>query len=344
MNVKTAAGHIARSRPRVLSIAGTDPSGGAGQSADVKTIGALGGYAMSVLTSIVPQNTQGVTAIHVLDPRVLAEQFAAVFDDANSGASAVDAIKIGLVPDAASADVVAEYLPLAGPGVPRVLDPVLVATSGHRLGPAVEILTELARQADIITPNVPELAALTGHEISCREEALNAAAALAESTGAVVLAKGGHLDCGDEAVDALVGRPEQLGLTGGSELASGSGLADGPEAASGLAHVKRAGLAEQPAPAAQPAQPKVTSLGALAVVEFSGPRLVTRNTHGTGCTLSSALATLRGRGMSWPQALGLAKPWMARAISAGAALGVGATDDSGRLLGHGPLDHFWHVD
>ena len=140
----------------MLSIAGTDPTGGAGIQADLKSIAAHGGYGMAVVTALVAQNTQGVRSIHQPPPEFLREQLLAVSDDVR-----VDAVKIGMLGDTATVEVVADWLP-AVPGAVVVLDPVMVATSGHRLldADAEKAVRELVPHADLVTPNLPELAVL----------------------------------------------------------------------------------------------------------------------------------------------------------------------------------------
>ncbi|WP_347346232.1 bifunctional hydroxymethylpyrimidine kinase/phosphomethylpyrimidine kinase [Microbacterium sp.] len=258
--------------PRVLSIAGTDPTGGAGIQADLKSIGALGGYGMAVVTALVAQNTQGVRSVHAPPPAFLDAQLRAVSDDVE-----IDAVKIGMLHSTAVVDVVAAWLEDVRPPT-VVLDPVMVATSGDRLldAEAEEAVRALCRRADLVTPNLAELAVLTGSaRAGTWTDAVAQARALHADTGATVLLKGGHLD-GALCPDAIVG-------------------ADG-------------------------------------VHEIEGARVTTRNTHGTGCSLSSAMATLRASGMPWPDALARAKTWLTGALRHADALRVGR--------GHGPIDHF----
>jgi len=261
--------------PRVLSIAGTDPTGGAGIQADLKSIAANGGYAMAVVTALVAQNTKGVRSVHVPPVAFLAEQLDAVSDDV-----AIDAVKIGMLADSAVIETVAAWLDRVRPPV-VVLDPVMIATSGDRLldAHAEQALRELVPRADLITPNVPELAVLADRPPARTWDAVLAQARdVAEATGVLVLAKGGHLE-GEVVPDALVA-PDR----------------------------------------------------SAAVVEFTGARIGTTNTHGTGCSLSSAVATLRARSGSWTEAVGEAKCWLAESIVHGAELQVGT--------GHGPVSHF----
>lgn len=258
--------------PNVLSIAGTDPTGGAGVQADLKAIAACGGYGMSVVTVLVAQNTQGVRAVHYPDIEFLRAQLDAVSDDV-----AIDAVKLGMLGSVEVIATVREWLERVRPAT-VVLDPVMVATSGDRLldAEAEAALRELADLADVLTPNVPELAVLAGAEPAADwSQTLAQARAVAASTGALVVAKGGHLT--DATVsDALVG----------------------PD-------------------------------GVLTQVDHS--RVATRNTHGTGCSLSSALATRFAVTGNWPQALTESTDWLAAAIARADDLDVGQ--------GNGPVHH-----
>lgn len=263
--------------PRVLSIAGTDPTGGAGIHADLKSIAAHGGYGMAVVTSLVAQNTRGVRSVHTPPPAFLAEQLDAVSDDVE-----IDAVKIGMLGDAATIAVVRGWLERVRP--PRVvLDPVMVATSGDRLlEPAAEqALRELLPLADVVTPNAPELGVLVGRPAARDTDGLlGQAQRLAEHTDALVVAKGGHVP-GALVVDALVGRD-----------------------------------------------------GALA--RFESPRIDTSATHGTGCSLSAAIATLAARDGDWTLAVGRARDWLADAIAEGSRLRVGS--------GNGPVHHLIEIE
>lgn len=255
--------------PRILAIAGSDSSGGAGIQADIKTITMLGGYAMTAITAITAQNTLGVQAIAGIAPDMVARQIASCVDDIG-----VDAVKIGMLatPDAIAAVAGA----LEGLAVPVVLDPVMIATSGAVLaGPeAVAALRgQLFPRAALLTPNLPELAHLAGRALPTREAMVTAAQELAEASGAAVLAKGGHADS-ERITDVLIVPGE--------------------------------------APRA-----------------FDHARIITRHTHGTGCTLSSAIATLLGRGLPLAEAAGEARRFVHAAIKA--APGYGA--------GNGPLGH-----
>ena len=260
------------SRPRVLSIAGTDPTGGAGIQADLKSIMAAGGYGMSVVTALVAQNTRGVRSIHTPPQEFLIEQLECVFDDV-----VCDGVKVGMLGDVRTLDTVSSFL--ASHPVPvLVIDPVTIASIGDRLltREAEDALRQFTGMADVITPNIPELALLAKTDIPRGEdEAVAVAKKYAESTGTVVIVKMGHLT-GPEAGNIAV-RPD------------------------GRTHA------------------------------VSSPRIDTTNTHGTGCSLSSALATRMAGGSSVEEALDWATPWLNGAIQAGAKLRVGGSN--------GPVDH-----
>lgn len=255
--------------PRILSIAGSDSSGGAGVQADIKTITMLGGYAMTAITAITAQNTVGVRGIAPLAPAMVAQQIASCLEDIGA-----DAIKIGMLHDT---DVIAAVAgALEGVTAPVVLDPVMIATSGAALiapDAVAALRARLFPRAGLLTPNLPELAALAGRPLTTMAAMVAAAETLAAETGAAVLAKGGHGE-GATITDVLI-VPGQAPLS------------------------------------------------------FDHARIDTRHTHGTGCTLSSAIATLLGRGESLPQAVRMGRQFVLNAIEA--APGYGA--------GHGPLGH-----
>ncbi len=265
--------------PRVLSIAGTDPTGGAGIQADLKAISASGGYGMAVVTSLVAQNTQGVRSIHLPPTSFLREQLDAVSDDV-----AIDAVKIGML---ATEEVVAEvaaWLRRTRPPI-VVLDPVMVATSGDRLldERAEAAVRDLLAEVDIVTPNLPELAVLAERPVARSwPEAISQARAVSARHGVIVLAKGGHLG-GQDSPDALVDAAGRL--SGGRDL-----------------------------------------------VEFAQERVHTENTHGTGCSLSSALATRQAGLGDWVAALSSAKEWLTESLRHADELDVGQ--------GNGPIHHF----
>ncbi|PRX95442.1 bifunctional hydroxymethylpyrimidine kinase/phosphomethylpyrimidine kinase [Allonocardiopsis opalescens] len=262
--------------PNVLTIAGTDPSGGAGIQADLKTFSALGGYGMSVVTALVAQTTTGVSAVRVVEPDFVTAQLDTLFGDVR-----VDAVKIGMVANAGIVHAVAKALDRHRPAA-VVLDPVMVAKSGDALldpDAAAAVRDELLPRADLITPNLPEAAALLGADEAADEAAMpEQAQRLLDLGPRLVLLKGGHLT-GPTSTDLLVGEglPEPLALT--------------------------------------------------------APRVPTRNTHGTGCTLSSAIAALRPRRPDWPAAVTDAKDYLTGALRHADDLDVGH--------GHGPVHHFF---
>jgi hydroxymethylpyrimidine/phosphomethylpyrimidine kinase len=259
--------------PVALTIAGSDSSGGAGIQADLKTFAALGVYGASVITALTAQNTQGVTGIHLVPPEFVTAQIDAVFADLDIGA-----VKIGMVAQLATIEAIAAALARFSPAH-VVLDPVMVATSGDRLlsAGAVEALrTKLIPRAAILTPNLPEAAALLDAPIATSEAAIAEQGRRLLAMGCpAVLIKGGHGQ-GTESIDYLVDR-------------------DG-----------------------------VTALPA--------PRIATRNTHGTGCSLSSAIAAALAKGEDMASAVRDAKAWISAAIAQADRFTVGH--------GHGPVHHF----
>ncbi|WP_353268685.1 bifunctional hydroxymethylpyrimidine kinase/phosphomethylpyrimidine kinase [Gemmatimonas sp.] len=260
--------------PNILAIAGSDPSGGAGIQADIKSISANGGYAMAVITALTAQNTQRVSAVELVTPAMIGAQIEAIRSDIT-----VHAIKTGML---GSAEIIRAVLgAIDGLRVPLVIDPVMVSKSGHRLllPDAVTALREMLPRATVITPNLPEAAdLLLMPEATSRDEMAVQAQALMRLGPQAVLLKGGHL-AGAESSDLLATR-------------------DG-------------------------------------LHWLDGPRHHTRNTHGTGCTLSSALATLLGHGASIADAAARAKRYVADAIAHADALTVGT--------GHGPVHHFHSI-
>ncbi|WP_337268856.1 bifunctional hydroxymethylpyrimidine kinase/phosphomethylpyrimidine kinase [Oryzifoliimicrobium ureilyticus] len=257
----------------VLSIAGSDPSGGAGIQADLKTFAARGVYGMAVVTALTAQNTQGVSGVHLVPAAFVRDQIEAVLTDVR-----VDAIKIGMLGTAEIIHAVADAL-IPYSDVPLVLDPVMVAKGGSSLlrDDAVEALIErLIPMAAVLTPNLPEAAALLGEpEAGTRAMMASQGEALCAKGARAVLLKGGHLD-GDECPDSLV--------------------------------------------------------SVAGVNWFSAPRFATPNTHGTGCTLSSALAAELSKGLPVEEAVLVAKAYVTAAIGQSGSLSVGT--------GHGPLQHF----
>lgn len=263
---------------RALTIAGSDPSGGAGLQADLKTFSALGCYGATVVVAVVDENTVGVTGVHPIPVDFVKGQIRSVLDDIGA-----DAIKIGMLHS--SELIIAVRDTLAAYDVKNiVLDPVMVATSGDPLleADAVATLrTELIPHVRVITPNIPEAELLLGHEIAAQDALPEAARELSARCGGVsVFLKAGHLH-DDELIDVFYN-----------------------------AETDR-------------------------VTELKSRRLDTRNTHGTGCTLSSALAASLAKGMDLDSAARAAKDYIAAAIEAGADYEIGH--------GHGPVHHFHSI-
>jgi hydroxymethylpyrimidine/phosphomethylpyrimidine kinase len=260
--------------PIALTIAGSDSSGGAGIQADLKTFAALGVYGASAITALTAQNTRGVTGIHVVPAEFLRAQIDAVFGDL-----AVGAVKIGMVAQLASIDAIADALKRWSPKH-VVLDPVMVATSGDRLlaAEAIEALRQkLIPLATIITPNLPEAAALLDEQVAASEAAIESQGHKLLALGCpAVLIKGGHGE-GSESIDYLI-------RTSGS-------------------------------------------------VALSAPRVATQNTHGTGCSLSSAIASELAKGADLETAVRNAKNFISAAIASADRFTVGH--------GHGPIHHFY---
>ena len=255
----------------VLSIAGSDSSGGAGIQADIKTIASYGLYAETVITAITAQNTCGVRAVQDISPEVVGAQIDAVFEDIHP-----DAVKIGMVSSAQIINVIAERLRFHQ-ARNVVVDPVMVATSGSRLieQQAVDALvSNLVPLADVITSNMPEAEVLCDFPVADDEGMMQAAKLLSGKTNGAVLVKGGHR--ADTADDLLV-------------------LPDGRHA------------------------------------WLRAKRIATGNTHGTGCTLSSAIASGLAQGNGSEQAVRRATGFVRGALSTGLDLGQGS----------GPLDHMW---
>ncbi|MDO5732069.1 bifunctional hydroxymethylpyrimidine kinase/phosphomethylpyrimidine kinase [Corynebacterium sphenisci] len=268
-----APGRVSGRPPRVLSIAGTDPTGGAGVHADLKAFAACGAYGMAAVTVLVAQNTVGVRELHAPPAEFLRAQLDAVSDDV-----AVDAVKLGMLYSAELIEVVADWLGRVAPPI-VVLDPVMVATSGDRLldATAERALAGLLDRVHLVTPNVPELAVLAGAEpAGDLAGLLGQARAVAARHGVAVLAKGGHLP-GAEVPDALV-------------------APDGT------------------------------------VTEFTAARVDTTCTHGTGCSLSAAVAALWPRTGDPAAAVARAKRWLTESLAHADELAVGR--------GHGPVHHF----
>lgn len=256
----------------VLSIAGTDPSGGAGAAADCKTFCAHGCFALNVITAVVSQNTQGVRGYMDVTPELIASQIDAVFEDIS-----VDAVKIGMVSVPQTIRVIADKLKFYKPPF-TVVDPVMVATSGQRLlvPEAEQTLKEiLLPLADVLTPNLPEAEVLTGQKIESIADMEKAAKAICAMGPKAVLVKGGHRMA--DATDVLY---------------------DGRE-----------------------------------FHYYKGQRLESSSTHGTGCSLSSAIASDLANGMDLVAAVGEAKKYVFEGIAHAEPIGKG----------HGPIHHFYEL-
>lgn len=259
--------------PVALSIAGSDPSGGAGIQADLKTFTALGAYGTTVITALTAQNTRGVTGVHPIPVAFVDQQLQTLTDDVR-----IDAVKIGMLASADLVELVGSWLAKPPLGqAPIVLDPVMVATTGSSLlaSDAVAALREILPLASLITPNLPEAGVLLNTPpATSLDQMREQAVALRELGVPRVLLKGGHLH-GPESVDLLA--------------------------------------------------------DAEGVREVSAPRVPTRNTHGTGCTLSSAIAALRPQREDWFGAVRDAKAWLTDALRHADGLDIGS--------GSGPVDH-----
>lgn len=255
---------------KVLTIAGSDCSGGAGIQADLKTFSAHGVYGMSVITAVTAQNTQGVFAVQDISRDVIAKQIEAIFDDIE-----VDGVKIGMVSQVQTIEVIAEQLRHFRPQT-IVLDPVMVSKSGyHLLNPEAEVtlIKELLPLALLVTPNIPEAEVMTKTSIRTLEQMEEASRVIYQMGVKNVLLKGGHLE--DDAIDILY---------------------DGQEFS-----------------------------------YFFASRIATKNTHGTGCTLSSAITSNLALGYSLNEAVTLAKEYITLAIQHSLSIGKGV----------GPTHHFY---
>lgn len=258
---------------RVLIIAGSDSCGGAGVQADIKTVTMLGGYAATAITAVTIQDTVRVHGVHSIPPQVIREQIDVVLRDIGA-----DCIKIGMIGSAEAGQAILKGLD-PFPDIPVVLDPVLVATSGDSLGSGD--MPDLLRSAFIpraalVTPNIPELSALSGVDVVSLDDAEEAARRLLNMGAKGVLAKGGHRE-GSKVTDLLV-------------TAAGTDV-------------------------------------------LESPRIDTKNTHGTGCTLASAVAAGLAKGLSLNGAVHQAVGYVREAIKRAPGLGHG----------HGPLAHNWQL-
>jgi hydroxymethylpyrimidine/phosphomethylpyrimidine kinase len=259
--------------PIALTIAGSDSGGGAGIQADLKTFSALGVYGASVITALTAQNTKGVSAIHDVPADFVTAQIDAVFSDLD-----IAAVKIGMVSQSAAIAAIASGLERWRPRA-VVLDPVMIAASGDRLlaPDAIDVLKRvLIPHALVLTPNLPEAAALLDAPIAASERDMRAQGERLLALGPrAVLVKGGHAD-GAESVDLLI----------------------------------------------EPA----------AFTRLAADRIATENTHGTGCTLSSAIAAGLAKGLALAEAVRAAKTYLTEALAAANRIRIGA--------GHGPVHHF----
>jgi len=273
---------LSASWPVVLSLAGFDPSSGAGIAADLKTFAAHGCYGVAAITALTVQNTQGVTALYPTEPAVLKDTIAALLADGR-----VKAIKVGMLANRANAEVVSEILE-CNPPLPSVLDPVFHSSNGRDLADAAcqEFVREqLIKRASVITPNLVEASALTGLRVENLEAMKSAARKLVEMGAPAVVVTGGHLD---KAIDVFF---------------------DG---------------------------------SALEV--FMGDRVKPDNTHGTGCTFSSAIAANLALGRQLRDAVVLAKAYVTEAIRKAYVVGPGRVPlnhlyrmtESSRLADHSP--------
>ena len=257
---------------KVLTIAGSDCSGGAGIQADIKTMAAHGAYAMSVITALTAQNTTGVYGVMEVSPAFIAQQLDCIFNDIRP-----DAVKIGMVANSDIIRVIAHKLK-EYKAVNVVVDPVMVATSGSSLiseEAMATLVSELLPLGAVITPNIPEAEKLCGFEIHSEEAMVEAAKIIGEKIDGSVLVKGGHF--GEEANDLLYCQGKALWLT--------------------------------------------------------GPRLHNPNTHGTGGTLSSAIAVNLAKGHGVEESVRNAKDYITGAIAEGMDLGQG----------RGPLNHMYRI-
>lgn len=259
-----------------LTIAGSDPSGGAGMQADLKTFSALGVYGASAIVALVDENTQGVYGVHPVPAPFVAGQIRSVIDDLG-----VDAVKIGMLHDAELINTVRDTLAQYPDVRNIVVDPVMVATSGDPLllPEALETLRKvLIPYSRVITPNLPEASFLLGATVDHQDQLEDAAIELSRISGDVsVMLKAGHLE--NEMLTDIFYNAE----TG-------------------------------------------------KVMKLTSPRVDTRNTHGTGCTLSSAIAACLAKGATLDDAVVAAKKYLSEAIAAGSSYTIGK--------GHGPVNHF----
>lgn len=266
-----------KSYPIALSIAGSDSSGGAGIQADLKTFSALGVYGATAITAITAQNTQGVHNQFAIPSKMVYDQIIAVIEDISPSV-----IKIGMLSNVEVANAVADAL--VRYSIPVILDPVMVSSSGHRLlsVEAQEVIKQrLLPIATLVTPNIPEMEALTAMPLKTIEQKSAAVQYLIDLGARAILLKGGHEE-GDTKIDILY-------------QDTGDGISSS---------------------------------------YFTAPTIITKNIHGTGCTLSAAIAAIMARGLSLEEAVREAKEYITKAISAGANISIGR--------GHGPVNHLFN--
>jgi hydroxymethylpyrimidine/phosphomethylpyrimidine kinase len=216
--------------PRILIIAGSDSGGGAGIQADIKTVTMLGGFPMTAITAITAQNTLGVEAVLAVPPEMVLRQIDVVVKDLG-----IDAIKIGMIALPKTAAVVAERIETLK-GVPIVFDPVMVATSGAALADSdtIAAFERLMVAADVVTPNAPELTALTGIRIETVDQLEAAGRLLGERVRTAIFAKGGHLE-GSQLTDVLIARDGTVARWQGSRIRNRGTHGTGCTLASGIA-------------------------------------------------------------------------------------------------------------
>lgn len=263
-----------RKRGRVLVIAGSDSGGGAGIQADIKAIMANGGYAMTAITAITVQDTTGVHGVWPVAIDAVLGQIDVTLADIGA-----DAVKTGMLGEARLVDAVAERLDLRAPGLPRIIDPVMVASSGDRLVDerAISAISSLlVPRAALVTPNVPEAEVLSGRAVETVDGQHRAADRILEKGAKAVLVKGGHIG-GSSVFDVL--------------------------------HTEKGEFV------------------------FESPRIATTSTHGTGCTLASAIAAHVAQGRDVVDAVQHARDYLFRALETAKGFGHG----------HGPVNHGWNV-
>ena len=290
-----------KSYPKVLSIAGSDSSGGAGIQADLKTFSALGVYGATAITAITAQNTQGVNSQFALPPQMVYDQIAAVMDDIEPSV-----VKIGMLSNTAIVEAVAKALHDYKPSF-IILDPVIVSSTGHRLLSieAQETIKEkLIPIADLLTPNIPEMKALTDSSLLSLEEKKEAAQQLFNLGAKAILLKGGHEE-GEVKTDVLF-----------------------------LSHRVSKSPSHRVAETTSSVSLSMSASESLSMSVYASETVVTKNTHGTGCTLSSAIAAFIARGLSLEDAISEAKNYVTEAIRAGADIKIGK--------GIGPVNHFFN--